>query len=81
MPDKPANTDYASSDALTYEQKVAKLEEILSRLDDPDAPIEQLVEDVKLGARLLKGLYTNFKQVEDEVDDAFKELEGEPGQE
>ena len=34
---------------LTYEQKVEKLDEILTRLDNSETPIDKLAEDVKLG--------------------------------
>lgn len=60
---------------LTYEQKVEKLDEILTRLDNSETPIDKLAEDVKLGARLIKELDKKLKQVEVEVRDAFKELE------
>ena len=65
-------------DELTYEQKVEKLDEILTRLDNSETPIDKLAEDVKLGARLIKELGKKLKQVETEVKDAFKELEDEP---
>ena len=64
---------------LTYEKKVEKLDEILSRLDNSETPIDKLAEDVKLGARLIKELDKKLKQVETEVRDAFKELEGDNG--
>jgi len=62
---------------LTYEQKVEKLDEILSRLDNSETPIDKLADDVKLGARLIKELDKKLKQVETEVRDAFKELEND----
>jgi len=34
---------------LTYEQKVEKLDEILTRLDNSETPIDKLAEDVKEG--------------------------------
>jgi len=61
--------------ALTYEEKVEKLDEILARLDNSETPIDKLAEDVKLGAKLIKDLDKKLKQVESEVRDAFKELE------
>ena len=51
MPDQQDNFS-----KLTYEQKVEKLDEILSRLDNSETPIDKLAEDVKLGARLIKEL-------------------------
>jgi exodeoxyribonuclease VII small subunit len=62
---------------LTYEQKVAKLDEILTRLDDSETPIDKLAEDVKQGAALIKALGEKLKQVETEVKDAFKELDAQ----
>ncbi len=61
---------------LTYEQKVEKLDELLTRLDNSETPIDKLAEDVKLGARLIKDLDKKLKEVETEVRDAFKKLCG-----
>ncbi len=61
--------------SMTYEQKAEKLDEILSRLDKSETPIDELAEDVKLGAKLIKELDKKLKKVEAEVKDAFKELE------
>ena len=60
---------------LSYEDKVAKLDEILSRLDNSETPIDTLAEDVKEGAKLIKELDKKLKLVESEVLDAFKELD------
>ena len=62
---------------MTYEQKSEKLDEILSRLDTSETPIDELAKDVKLGAKLIKELDKTLKKVETEVKDAFKELENE----
>lgn len=67
----------SNTDDLTYEQKVAKLDEILTRLDNSETPIDKLAEDVKDGTRLIKELDNKLKQVETEVLDAFKELGGD----
>jgi len=66
-----------SGKELTYEEKVRKLDEILTRLDNSETPIDKLSEDVKLGAKLIKELSQKLKQVEMEVRDAFKGLEDE----
>ncbi len=60
---------------LSYEQKVTALEAILKRLDDGSTPIDQLADDVKKGAKLIKDLDTKLREVEAQVRDAFKELE------
>ena len=59
----------------TYEAKLAKLQDIISRLDNSETPIDRLAEDVKLGARLIKELEKTLKEVETEVKDAFEDLE------
>lgn len=66
-----------SEEALTYEQKVKELDEILKRLDNSETPIDQLADDVKRGVLLLKDLDSKLKSVEMEVRDAFNELESE----
>jgi len=63
------------SNELTYEQKVARLDKILERMDDTSTPIDKLAEDVKEGARLIRELDQKLKKVEIEILDAFKELE------
>ena len=57
------------------------MDKILSRLDNSETSIDELAEDVKLGARLIKELDKKLKQVETEVRDAFKELEEETDRE
>ena len=37
---------------MTYEQKVEKLDNLLTRLDNSETPIDKLAEDVKLGGRI-----------------------------
>ncbi len=59
----------------SYEAKSEKLDEILTRLDNSETPIDKLAEDVKLGARLIKELQDKLRKVELEVRDAFSELE------
>ena len=41
-----------TDDNLTYEQKVEKLDEILTRLDNSETPIDKLAEDVKRASGL-----------------------------
>mgnify|MGYP006162266853 CR=1 FL=1 len=59
----------------TYEDKTAKLNRILARLDDPETPIDTLADDVKNGTQLIKELEAKLQQVESEVETAFEELE------
>lgn len=59
----------------TYEQKFAKLEGILKRLDDSKTPIDELAADVKEGAALILALNAKLQEVETEVADAFRSLD------
>ena len=71
-------TDAAPDNTMqepSYEEKVAELETILKRLDEGETPIDQLAEDVKRGAKLIKELDKKLRDVESEVKDAFAELE------
>ena len=79
MTEAPGNYEQTDIEKLTYEQKVEKLDELLTRLDNSETPIDKLAEDVKLGARLIKELDRKLKQVETEVRDAFKELDEKEG--
>ncbi|GAM10351.1 exodeoxyribonuclease 7 small subunit [Geobacter sp. OR-1] len=60
---------------LSYEQKVAKLDEILTSLDNSDTPIDKLAEDVTNGVDLIIELDQKLKEVEIKVTDVFKKLE------
>ncbi len=64
-----------AEDKQTYEEKVEHLEKILERLDDSRTPIDELAEDVKQGATLIKELDRKLREVETQVVDAFKELD------
>ena len=79
MTEAPGNYEQTGIEKLTYEQKSAKLDELLTRLDNSETPIDKLAEDVKLGANLIKELGRKLKQVETEVRDAFKELDEKEG--
>ncbi len=59
----------------TYEEKLEELEQILERLDDSQTPIDELAQDVKLGATLIRDLDRKLREVETQVTDAFKELD------
>jgi exodeoxyribonuclease VII small subunit len=65
----------AQNEARTYEQKFARLEELLKRLDDSQTPIDELAADVKEGTSLILELHAKLHEVETEVADAFQALE------
>jgi exodeoxyribonuclease VII small subunit len=59
----------------TYEQKSARLESILKRLDNAQTPIDELAADVKVGVSLIIELTAKLHEVETGVADAFAALE------
>jgi exodeoxyribonuclease VII small subunit len=64
------------SDApLSYEEKAKRLNDILTRLDNSETPIDELAKDVKEGVQLIKEMSETLRKVELEVKDAFRELE------
>ena len=60
----------------TYEEKSAKLDEILTRLDNSETPIDLLAADVVEGIKLIREMNETLRGVEMQVKDAFKELDG-----
>jgi exodeoxyribonuclease VII small subunit len=64
-----------NSGASSYEARAEQLERILSRLDDSATPIDELAQDVKQGALLIRQLDEKLREVESQVLDAFRELE------
>ena len=62
-------------ESFSYEAKVDLLDEIIRRMDNSEALIDDLANDVKLGTRLIKELKAKLVEVETEVTDAFKDLE------
>ncbi len=57
---------------------MARVDEILSRLDNSETPIDELAKDVKEGAALIKELDGQLKAVETEVKEAFEALGAAP---
>ncbi|MCZ7555484.1 MAG: exodeoxyribonuclease VII small subunit [Bacteroidia bacterium] len=64
-----------SDTPLSYEEKAQRLNDILTRLDNSETPIDDLAKDVKEGVRLIKEMSETLRKVELEVKDAFRELE------
>ena len=64
-----------SEQPLSYEEKVDRLNRILTQLDNSETPIDELADNVKEGVRLIKEMNEILRKVEMEVKDAFKELE------
>ncbi len=64
-----------SEKSLSYEEKAEKLNNILTRLDNSETPIDELAKDVKEGVQLIKEMSETLRKVELDVKDAFRELE------
>jgi exodeoxyribonuclease VII small subunit len=60
---------------LTYEQKEARLDEILGRLDRSETPIDQLAAEAKEAARLLMEMHATLKGARQEITEVFAEME------
>ena len=73
-------TEHRDITEMTYDERMTELDDILTRLDDSETPIDQLAADTKRGVALILSLKKALKSVEVEVKDAFADLE-EPGQE
>ena len=64
-----------SEQPFSYEEKAERLNQILTRLDNSETPIDELAANVKEGVQLIKEMNETLRKVEMEVKDAFKELE------
>ena len=57
----------ATKKKLTFEQSMARLEEIVSQLEKGDAPLEQAMALFEEGARLLRGCTKQLDEAEQKV--------------
>lgn len=60
---------------LGYEESLHQLEEILQRVEEEEIPMDQLTKLVKESMELLKNCKSMLKGAEQNVEDAFKEME------
>ncbi len=60
---------------MTYEEKAARLDEVVTCLESRETPIDNLVDFVKEGTQLIHEMSETLKQIEDKVADGIKELE------
>lgn len=63
---------------MSYEDRMAELNELLSRLDRSETPIDQLAADTRRGVALILSMKADLKNVELEVRDAFADLDAPP---
>ena len=62
---------------LTFEESMARLEEIVSALVQNDAPLDQTVAMFEEGLKLVKSCDASLKQFESKVNEIVKENGGE----
>lgn len=60
---------------MTYEQKENRLEEILTKLDNAETPVDQLASEAKEAAQLITLMNTTLKAAKQELTTVFEELE------
>jgi len=60
---------------MSYEDRMSELDELLTRLDQSQTPIDQLAADTRRGVALINSMKKDLKKVETEVRDAFADLD------
>ena len=60
---------------MTYEQKEARLDEILERLDSSETPVDKLAEEAKEAALLIKSMNATLTSAKKELTTVFTEIE------
>jgi exodeoxyribonuclease VII small subunit len=60
---------------MTYEQKEARLDEILSRLDKSQTPMDLLAAEAKEAAQLIMSMQATLRSAKQEVTQVFAEME------
>jgi exodeoxyribonuclease VII small subunit len=60
---------------LTYEAKEARLEEILTRLDNSETPMDMLASEAKEAATLITSMHETLRSARQEITTVFEELE------
>ena len=60
---------------MTYEEKDKRLHEILQRLDRSETPIDQIADDAREAAALIKSMNETLGKARKELTDVFEELE------
>ena len=60
---------------MTYEEKEARLDQILSRLDNSQTPMDELAQEAKEAAQLLMSMHETLKAARQEITDVFTEME------
>ena len=62
-------------DQMTYEQKEARLAEILERLDNSETPMDDLADEAKEAGKLIISMHATLKSARQEITTVFEEME------
>ena len=60
---------------MTYEEKDKRLNDILQRLDQSETPIDEIADDAREAAALIKSMNETLTKARKELTDVFAELE------
>jgi len=60
---------------MTYEEKDQRLHEILQRLDRSETPMDQIADDAREAAALMKSMNETLGKARKELTDVFEEME------
>jgi exodeoxyribonuclease VII small subunit len=60
---------------MNYEQKEARLDEILTRLDNSETPMDQRASEAKEAAKLIMSMHHTLKSAKQEITQVFEEME------
>jgi exodeoxyribonuclease VII small subunit len=60
---------------MTYEEKEARLEEILTQLDNSQTPMDQLAQEAKEAAALITLMNQTLKKAKQEITEVVAKLE------
>lgn len=60
---------------MTYEEKDKRLNDILQRLDQSETPIDEIADDAREAAALIKSMNETLTKARKELTDIFAELE------
>jgi exodeoxyribonuclease VII small subunit len=60
---------------LSYEEKEARLDEILIRLDNSETPMDELASEAREAASLIMSMHATLKATRQEITTVFEELE------
>jgi len=64
---------------LTYEQALARIEEITGRIEAGEMNVDELAKNVKEASELLKFCKSKLFETEQEIEKILKEMEEEKG--